>query len=137
MKIIFKYGGNEIKVDLQKSTLGFTIIVSDNGNTLTKENKDKIFEKFYRILNEHDRGHNPVMVGESFWAFRQYYHAAFENDPDDFVLRDGKKIRKGLFSYLNIFAKPSDQQVIIIMIFHIIKFYLSGWLRVDARNGPS
>lgn len=58
------------------------------------------FEKFYRILNEHDRGHNPVMVGQSFWAFRQYYNAAFENHPDDFVLRDGKKVKKGLFSYL-------------------------------------
>ncbi len=51
-----KYGGNEIKVNLQKSTLSFTIIVSDNGNKLTKENKDKIFEKFYRIPkgNTHD-----------------------------------------------------------------------------------
>jgi two-component system phosphate regulon sensor histidine kinase PhoR len=51
-----KYGGNEIKVNLQKSTLGFTIIVSDNGNKLAKENKDKIFEKFYRIPkgNTHD-----------------------------------------------------------------------------------
>jgi signal transduction histidine kinase len=51
-----KYGGNEIKVNLQKRTLGFTIIVSDNGNKLAKENKDKIFEKFYRIPkgNTHD-----------------------------------------------------------------------------------
>jgi hypothetical protein len=75
-----------------------------NHRMLKKFFKDEIrfssqFEKFYRILKEHDRGDNPVMVGQSFWAFRQYYYAAFENDPDDFVFRSGKKVRKGLFSY--------------------------------------
>jgi hypothetical protein len=57
------------------------------------------FEKFYRILKEHDRGHNPVMVGRAFWAFRHYHHAAFERDPDEYVLSNGKKVRNGLFSY--------------------------------------
>jgi hypothetical protein len=58
------------------------------------------FEKFYRILKEHDRGHNPVMVGRAFGAFRHYHHAAFERDPDEYVLSNGKKVRNGLFSYL-------------------------------------
>jgi len=51
-----KYGGNEITVNLQQNANGFTITISDNGKTLTKENKDKIFEKFYRIPkgNTHD-----------------------------------------------------------------------------------
>jgi two-component system phosphate regulon sensor histidine kinase PhoR len=51
-----KYGGNEITVNLQQKANGFTITISDNGKTLTKENKDKIFEKFYRIPkgNTHD-----------------------------------------------------------------------------------
>ena len=51
-----KYGGNNIKVRLEQNTIGFTISVSDDGNELTKANKDKIFEKFYRIPkgNTHD-----------------------------------------------------------------------------------
>lgn len=51
-----KYGGNEITVNLQQNAIGFTMTVSDNGKMLTKENKDKIFEKFYRIPkgNTHD-----------------------------------------------------------------------------------
>ncbi len=51
-----KYGGNKITVNLQQNANGFTITISDNGKTLTKENKDKIFEKFYRIPkgNTHD-----------------------------------------------------------------------------------
>lgn len=58
------------------------------------------FEEFYRIMAQHDRGHNPVMVGRCFWAFKQYHHAAFEHHPGDFVLDNGEKIKKGLFSYL-------------------------------------
>ncbi|MEZ4795591.1 MAG: HAMP domain-containing sensor histidine kinase [Flavobacteriaceae bacterium] len=51
-----KYGGNEITVSLQQNTIGFTVTISDNGKTITKANKDKIFEKFYRIPkgNTHD-----------------------------------------------------------------------------------
>jgi len=51
-----KYGGNNIKISLEQSTIGFTVTVSDDGNGLTKENKDKVFEKFYRIPkgNTHD-----------------------------------------------------------------------------------
>lgn len=51
-----KYGGNDIIVGLNKNAAEFTITVSDNGNGLTKANKDKIFEKFYRIPkgNTHD-----------------------------------------------------------------------------------
>lgn len=51
-----KYGGNEIEVSLSQKSSSFTISISDNGNTLSKANKDKIFEKFYRIPkgNTHD-----------------------------------------------------------------------------------
>jgi len=58
------------------------------------------FEKFYRIMAEHDRGHNPVMVGRCFWAFKHYYNAAFEHDAEDYVFENGEKVKKGLFSYL-------------------------------------
>jgi len=51
-----KYGGKEIKIQLEQNKIDFTISVSDDGNGLTKTNKDKIFEKFYRIPkgNTHD-----------------------------------------------------------------------------------
>jgi len=51
-----KYGGNKIKVQLEQNKIGFTVEISDNGNELTKANKDRIFEKFYRIPkgNTHD-----------------------------------------------------------------------------------
>jgi two-component system phosphate regulon sensor histidine kinase PhoR len=51
-----KYGGRHIKINLEQNTIGFIISIADNGNTLTKTNKDKIFEKFYRIPkgNTHD-----------------------------------------------------------------------------------
>ena len=52
----YKYGGNDIKVDLKKAASQIDISISDNGNSLTKAHKDKIFEKFYRIPkgNTHD-----------------------------------------------------------------------------------
>jgi signal transduction histidine kinase len=51
-----KYGGEIISVNLTTHKNAFEIAVSDNGNTITKANKDKIFEKFYRITkgNTHD-----------------------------------------------------------------------------------
>ena len=51
-----KYGGNKISVILNQKNSRFEISISDNGNTLTKANKDKIFEKFYRVPkgNTHD-----------------------------------------------------------------------------------
>lgn len=51
-----KYGGNIINIDLSQDTKAFHISISDNGNAITKANKDKIFEKFYRIPkgNTHD-----------------------------------------------------------------------------------
>ncbi len=51
-----KYGGNEINIDIVQNTFAFTISITDNGTSLTKANKDKIFEKFYRISkgNTHD-----------------------------------------------------------------------------------
>ena len=51
-----KYGGNEISVFLKQYKNTFEISISDNGTSLPKKNKDKIFEKFYRISkgNTHD-----------------------------------------------------------------------------------
>ena len=51
-----KYGGNDIKVAIEQSSSLFTISVSDTGNSITKANRNKIFEKFYRIPkgNTHD-----------------------------------------------------------------------------------
>ena len=51
-----KYGGDNITIDLDQNTFAFTVTISDNGTSLTKANKDKIFEKFYRVSkgNTHD-----------------------------------------------------------------------------------
>jgi two-component system phosphate regulon sensor histidine kinase PhoR len=51
-----KYGGANISFGLVAKTNSFEIIISDNGNNLSKANKDRIFEKFYRVPkgNTHD-----------------------------------------------------------------------------------
>ncbi|MDT0559007.1 ATP-binding protein [Ichthyenterobacterium sp. W332] len=51
-----KYGGNLIDVSVFEKNKRITIEISDNGNTLTNSNKDKIFQKFYRVPkgNTHD-----------------------------------------------------------------------------------
>ena len=51
-----KYGGNEISIQLEHHKNSFEISISDNGSSLSKVNKDKIFEKFYRVSkgNTHD-----------------------------------------------------------------------------------
>lgn len=51
-----KYGGDIISIDLIPRDNRFEIHISDNGNNLSKANKDKIFEKFYRVStgNTHD-----------------------------------------------------------------------------------
>ncbi len=51
-----KYGGNCIEIKLLNTLEGFEILISDNGKTLTKDHKDRIFEKFYRVPkgNTHD-----------------------------------------------------------------------------------
>ncbi|VAV85254.1 Two-component system sensor histidine kinase, partial [hydrothermal vent metagenome] len=51
-----KYGGEIISVTLTTHKNTFEIAISDSGNTITKANKDKVFEKFYRIPkgNTHD-----------------------------------------------------------------------------------
>ncbi len=51
-----KYGGDVISVHLDQNKINTLISVSDNGNTLTHSNKERIFEKFYRIPkgNTHD-----------------------------------------------------------------------------------
>jgi len=51
-----KYGGHIISIDLLPKDKNFDILISDNGNTLTRANKARIFEKFYRVPkgNTHD-----------------------------------------------------------------------------------
>ena len=51
-----KYGGNLISIELKAQKTNFDILVSDNGNSLTNENKHQIFDKFYRVPkgNTHD-----------------------------------------------------------------------------------
>jgi two-component system phosphate regulon sensor histidine kinase PhoR len=51
-----KYGGNLVSIDLVPKDKSFEILISDNGNDLTKSNKERIFEKFYRVPkgNTHD-----------------------------------------------------------------------------------
>lgn len=51
-----KYGGNEITIDLKKENKTIALSISDNGNILTSEQRNKIFEKFYRVPkgNTHD-----------------------------------------------------------------------------------
>jgi len=51
-----KYGGNSISIDLIPKEKSFDLLISDNGNSLTKANKERIFEKFYRVPkgNTHD-----------------------------------------------------------------------------------
>ena len=51
-----KYGGNNIWVKANSSKDIMEISISDNGYGISKANKDKIFEKFYRIPkgNTHD-----------------------------------------------------------------------------------
>lgn len=51
-----KYGGQIISIDVSQNSFSFTVSISDNGNTITKAQKDKIFEKFYRVTkgNTHD-----------------------------------------------------------------------------------
>lgn len=51
-----KYGGDIISVKLMSTKNDSVILISDNGNSLTKVNKDQIFDKFYRVPkgNMHD-----------------------------------------------------------------------------------
>ncbi|WP_299208867.1 ATP-binding protein [uncultured Dokdonia sp.] len=51
-----KYGGDTIKIAIQKLKSGVEIMISDSGNTLTKMQVAQIFEKFYRVPkgNTHD-----------------------------------------------------------------------------------
>lgn len=44
-----KYGGDKITLYLASQRSNTLITISDNGSSLSKANKDKIFEKFYRV----------------------------------------------------------------------------------------
>ncbi len=51
-----KYGGSEIKVNINKELNATKITIADNGLGIDKSHRDKIFNKFYRIPkgNTHD-----------------------------------------------------------------------------------
>lgn len=51
-----KYGGDKIEIKVSQNAGSFVISISDNGNSLKKETKNQIFEKFYRVSkgNTHD-----------------------------------------------------------------------------------
>ncbi|WP_458627744.1 sensor histidine kinase [Winogradskyella sp. PC D3.3] len=51
-----KYGGELISIELKTTKTNFEILISDNGSSLTQENKTQIFDKFYRVPkgNTHD-----------------------------------------------------------------------------------
>ncbi|MFK7781322.1 sensor histidine kinase [Psychroserpens sp.] len=51
-----KYGGDEIDIILKGQSSQIELLISDNGTSISKANKDRIFEKFYRIPkgNTHD-----------------------------------------------------------------------------------
>nr|WP_321225404.1 HAMP domain-containing sensor histidine kinase [uncultured Psychroserpens sp.] len=51
-----KYGGNTITIDLKQDENHITIYIIDDGNSLKPADKDRIFEKFYRVPkgNTHD-----------------------------------------------------------------------------------
>ncbi|QXP77685.1 MULTISPECIES: sensor histidine kinase [Winogradskyella] len=51
-----KYGGTIITIELKTKKNSFDILISDNGNSLNNENKNQIFDKFYRVPkgNTHD-----------------------------------------------------------------------------------
>lgn len=44
-----KYGGDKITVSTKTENQYCIITISDNGNTISKEDKTRVFEKFYRI----------------------------------------------------------------------------------------
>jgi len=51
-----KYGGNDIRIELKATDQVVKISISDSGNSLTKGQKERVFEKFYRVPkgNTHD-----------------------------------------------------------------------------------
>ncbi|MEZ4793688.1 MAG: HAMP domain-containing sensor histidine kinase [Gelidibacter sp.] len=51
-----KYGGDEVSISISQDASNVSIAISDSGTSLKKNNKDKIFEKFYRVPkgNTHD-----------------------------------------------------------------------------------
>lgn len=51
-----KYGGDKIIIGIQQNLFATTIDIADTGDSLKKVNKEKIFEKFYRVPkgNMHD-----------------------------------------------------------------------------------
>lgn len=52
----YKYGGDTISINLKTTASRIELIISDNGNSLAKADKERIFEKFYRVPkgNTHD-----------------------------------------------------------------------------------
>ena len=82
---------SEIKVTVRKGTKNFDFEVADNGIGIPEEERDKVFEKFYRIGSENTRktkgtGLGLHIVKEIVKAHRGYIHVK-ENQPKGTIIR--------------------------------------------------
>ncbi|MEM7105153.1 MAG: HAMP domain-containing sensor histidine kinase [Bacteroidota bacterium] len=81
----------EIKVTVRKGTKNFDFEVADNGIGIPEEERDRVFEKFYRIGSENTRktkgtGLGLHIVKEIVKAHRGYIHVK-ENQPEGTIIR--------------------------------------------------
>lgn len=84
------------------------------------------FEQFCNILKEHDRGHDPAQIAGAFRAFRRLWHSAVENNPNDYRMRNGKKIRKSIFGF-ETWGDQAEQD------YHAFRKVLTDWKWLRSR----
>jgi hypothetical protein len=68
------------------------------------------------------------MTGSCFWALRQYYHAAYEHEPSEYIQRNGKRIRKGLFGYVTWGDKSNE-------LYESLRGWLRHWEWLNPKFG--
>lgn len=84
------------------------------------------FEQFYNILKEHDRGHDPAQIVQTFHAFRRLWHSAVEHDPNDYRTQNGRKIRKSIFGF-ETWGDQAEQD------YWHLQFELANWKWLRPR----
>lgn len=84
------------------------------------------FEKFYNILKEYGRGHNPAEAAGVFWALRRYYHTEFENEPE------GTIDEIGIQAGLAVFGETTYSEAAARELENL-KGRLMGWEWMDQR----